>query len=235
MQELIVCNWLKKTAPTSFALGSFMSDIVVLMWSLIQIGRCSTTSLHFKNFCVETILRLKISKETVFIAIKYVQKYMKRGNNANFSSEYQLFTIALMVAHKWHNEPVYTNKTWSDLSHIPLIEVNKLEIAFMESLNYKIHISEVKYSFWIKCLTEYAKTGKLVSLFVERFSKDTTPSPPPPPGFGFAIKSRIIPTPIGYERNQYRLYELFDGIKIDFFKQNQPRTYNLYDGLKFSF
>ncbi|CAG8518700.1 7449_t:CDS:2 [Diversispora eburnea] len=133
-----------------------------------------------------------------------------------------------MVAHKWHNEPVYTNKTWSELTHIPLIEINKLEIALIESLNYKIHIGVDKYSFWIKCLTEYAKTGRLVSLFVERISKNTTPSPPPPPGFGLG-KSRIIPTPIGYERNQYRLYELFDGIKIDFFKQTQHRLYNLYD------
>ncbi|CAG8540723.1 11778_t:CDS:2 [Diversispora eburnea] len=235
MQDLIICNWLKRTAPTSYVLGSFMADIVVLMWSLMKIGSCATTNLHFNNFCVETILKIKISKETVFIAIKYVQKYMKRGNTANFKNEYELFTIALMVAHKWHNEPVYKNKTWSDFTHIPLIEINKLEIAFIESLNYKIHIDGEKYSFWLNCLTEYVKTGKLVSLFFERFNKNSTPSPPPPPGFGFALKSRIIPTPIGYERNQYKLYDLFDGFKLDFFQQTQNRSYDLYDGLRIDF
>ncbi|CAG8493677.1 5823_t:CDS:1 [Diversispora eburnea] len=140
-----------------------------------------------------------------------------------------------MVAHKWHNEPVYKNKTWSDLTHFPLDEINKLEIAFIESLNYKIHIGGDKYNFWLKCLREYAKTGKLISLFVERFNKNSTRSPPPPPGFGFSIKSKIIPTPIGYERNRYRLYNLFDGIEVDFFKQTQYRLYNLYDGFKLDF
>ncbi|CAG8457826.1 3616_t:CDS:2 [Diversispora eburnea] len=217
MQDLIVCNWLKKTAPTPYALGKFMADTIVLMWSLMKIGSRSNASLHFKNFCAETILNAKVSKTTVFIAMKYIQKYMKKGNTANFTNEYQLFTIALMVAHKWHIEPVYKNKTWSDITHMPLIEINKLELAFIESLNYKIHIGRDKYSFWLKCLTEYINTGKLVSLFVERFSKSATSSPPP--GFGIG-KSIIIPTPVGYERkitsNNYTEY----GLKLDFFQLN---------------
>ncbi|CAG8493699.1 5824_t:CDS:2 [Diversispora eburnea] len=235
MQDLIIYNFFKETAPTSYVLGSFMADIVILMWSLMKISNYNTTNLRFKNFCIELILNLKISKETVFIAIKYVQKYMKRGNTANFKDEYQLFTIALMLAHKWHNEPVYKNKTWSDLTHIPLNEINKLKIAFIESLNYKIHIGGDKYTFWLKCLTEYARTGKLISLFVERVNKNSSRSPPPPPGFGFAIKSKIIPTPIGYGRNQYRLYNLYDGIEFDFFKRTQYRLYDLYNGFKLDF
>ncbi|CAG8594919.1 7845_t:CDS:2 [Diversispora eburnea] len=54
-----------------------------------------------------------------------------------------------------------------------------------ESSNYKIHISGDKYSFWLKSLTEYVHTSKLVSLFVERFRKNATPSPPKPPEKSF--------------------------------------------------
>ncbi|CAG8538728.1 4130_t:CDS:2 [Diversispora eburnea] len=71
--------------------------------------------------------------------------------------------------------------------------------------------------------------GKLVLLFIERFNKNATRSPPPPPGFGFALKSKVIP----YERKtQYRLYYLYDGLKLDFFEQTQYRFYDLYEDFK---
>ncbi|RHZ62587.1 hypothetical protein Glove_339g9 [Diversispora epigaea] len=188
MQNL-TSNNKRATKSTTQALGELSANVVFNMWNLKKYGSYNSANIHFKKFCTEVISRSPISKITVSLSLKYVQRYIKKGNNINFNSEYQLFTIALMLANKWHDDKVYANKTWSGIFQISRLDVDALEISFLKSLNFKMHVTEAKYSFWLDCIKNYHLTGKLEYLFIKRFGKMTAvQKSPPKPGFNYDAK-----------------------------------------------
>ncbi|RHZ85725.1 hypothetical protein Glove_61g15 [Diversispora epigaea] len=174
----------KRAKSTPHVLGELSANVVFKMWSWKNYGSYKSANIHFKKFCTEIITKSPISETTVFLSLKYVQRYIKKGNNLNFTNEYQLFTIALMLANKWHNDKIYTTKFWSEISHISRVDINTLEISFLKSLNFKIHITGEKYSFWLNCLKNYYLTGKLEYLFAIKIRKTAAFVPSlPEPGF----------------------------------------------------
>ncbi|RHZ55888.1 hypothetical protein Glove_410g60 [Diversispora epigaea] len=178
----------RATKSTAQALGELSANVVFNMWSLKKYGRYESANIHFKKFCTEVISGSPISKTTVFLSLKYVQRYIKKGNIIDFTNEYQLFTIALMLANKWHDDKVYANKTWSRIFHIPRADVDALEISFLKSLNFKMHVTGAKYSFWLDCIKNYHLTGKLEYLFAKRIGKMASFPKSPKPGFNYDAK-----------------------------------------------
>ncbi|RHZ69133.1 hypothetical protein Glove_290g55 [Diversispora epigaea] len=190
----------RATKSTTQALGELSANVVFKMWSLKKYGSCRSANIHFKKFCTEVISRSPISETTVFLSLKYVQRYIKKGNNIDFTNEYHLFTIALMLANKWHDDKVYANKTWSGIFQISRVDIDALQISFLKSLNFKMHVTGAKYSFWLDCIKNYHLTGRLEYLFAKRIGKMTAfQKSPPKPGFNFDAK--VIDPPVGYERN----------------------------------
>ncbi|RHZ89056.1 hypothetical protein Glove_19g324 [Diversispora epigaea] len=184
------------------------------MLGLKKTGSCESPDLNFKRFCVKMISKSPIIEPVVFLSLKYIQRYIKKGNNFNITNEYQLFTIALMVANKWHNDEVYAKKVWSEISGISQVNIDSMEISFLKSLNFKMHITESKYAFWLNCLKKHNLTGKLEYLFAKKIKK-TIASQENLPKLGFNFDAKIIQPPVGFERSlvishyakEYKLFE----------------------------
>ncbi|RHZ66086.1 hypothetical protein Glove_309g107 [Diversispora epigaea] len=185
---------------TTQVLGVLSSNVVFKMLSLKKTGSCESPDLNFKRFCVKMISKSPIIEPVVFLSLKYIQRYIKKGNNINITNEYQLFTIALMVANKWHNDEVYAKKVWSEISGISQVDIDSMEISFLKSLNFKMHITESKYAFWLNCLKKHNLTGKLEYLFAKKIKK-TTASQENLPKLGFNFDAKIIQPPVGFERS----------------------------------
>ncbi|RHZ59071.1 hypothetical protein Glove_365g223 [Diversispora epigaea] len=168
---------------TTQVLGVLSSNVVFKMLSLKKTGSCESPDLNFKRFCVKMISKSPIIEPIVFLSLKYIQRYIKKGNNFNITNEYQLFTIALMVANKWHNDEVYAKKVCSEISGISQVDIDSMEISFLKSLNFKMHI-----------------TGKLEYLFAKKIKK-TTASQENLPKLGFNFDAKIIQPPVGFERS----------------------------------
>ncbi|CAG8664725.1 33317_t:CDS:2 [Gigaspora margarita] len=182
------------STPTE--LGEFASNIVYQMWHVkvtdsTLVGQVSpssplpsqpanffqTSSSQFKNFCVQVLLQTQLSNTVVILSLKYVQRFAKSGRSVNFGEEgpeYRLFTIALMLANKFLDDNTFTNKTWSEVTNIPVKEINRIELAFLECMDFKMYVSGSEYSHWLECLKEYTKTQQ--QLYVhqrQRSSSDT--------------------------------------------------------------
>ncbi|RHZ66101.1 hypothetical protein Glove_309g159 [Diversispora epigaea] len=200
---------------TTQVLGELSSNVVFKLWNLKKFGSCGTPDLPFKKFCARMILKFPNS-ELVFISLKYVQRYIRHGNNTNITNEYQLFTIALMLANKWHHDEVYSNKVWSEISNISRVDIDAMEMSFLKSLDFKMHITKAKYAFWLNCLKKFNLTGKYEYLFAKKIKKTTTTtSQEVLPKQGFNYDARLIQPPVGFERtivvsHYAKEYKLFD-------------------------
>ncbi|CAG8558998.1 9118_t:CDS:2 [Acaulospora colombiana] len=184
------------STPTE--LGEFASNVVYQMWYVKTTGSTlvgqvppqsplsgqvsnlsQTASSQFKNFCVQVLLQTQLSNTVVILSLKYVQRFVKSGRPVDFGEEgpeYRLFTIALMLANKFLDDNTFTNKTWSEVTSIPVKEINKMELAFLECMDFKMFVSGSDYSHWLDCLKEYTKTQQRLYVHQRQRSSDALKS-----------------------------------------------------------
>jgi len=80
-----------------------------------------------------------------------------KGQNG---SEYRTFTVALMLANKFLDDNTYTNKTWSEVTKIPVSEINTMEMEFLSSLDYELYVSEQQYFEWVRKTNSFIVLGE---------------------------------------------------------------------------
>lgn len=51
----------------------------------------------------------------------------------------------LMLANKILDDHTYTNKTWSEVSGLPLDVLNGAEVEFLQGLEFDLHVSHTAY------------------------------------------------------------------------------------------
>ncbi|KAF0545112.1 putative mucin [Gigaspora margarita] len=115
----------------------------------------------FKKFCRDVISATQVSRSVIHLSLLYIHR-MKINNPAikgQNGSEYRTFTVALMLANKFLDDNTYTNKTWSEVTNIPVSEINTMEMEFLGSLNYQLYVSEKQYFDWVQNLSTYFRIG----------------------------------------------------------------------------
>lgn len=63
-------------------------------------------------------------------------------------SEFRLMTIALMLGNKFLDDNTYTNKTWAEVSGIPVQEIHVMEVEFLSNVRYNLYASEEEWAQW---------------------------------------------------------------------------------------
>lgn len=51
-----------------------------------------------------------------------------------------------MLANKILDDHTYTNKTWSDVSGLPLTALNEGEMEFLQGLDFSLYVSQTTFS-----------------------------------------------------------------------------------------
>ncbi|KAG2212387.1 hypothetical protein INT47_001748 [Mucor saturninus] len=104
----------------------------------------------FKVFVQKVLKSTQISSSCVILSLYYIQQLRSAypSIKASIGSEVRLFTTALMLANKYLDDNTFTNKTWSQVSSIPVNELNIMEMEFLSALNYTIHIPHAVYFEW---------------------------------------------------------------------------------------
>ncbi|OAD81343.1 cyclin, partial [Phycomyces blakesleeanus NRRL 1555(-)] len=101
-------------------------------------------------FCQQLIKATQISCACIVLALYYVNRLREAYPfvQGSIGSEVRLFTTALVLANKYLDDNTFTNKTWADVSHIPVHELNIMEVEFLSALNYRIHVPHQQFFSW---------------------------------------------------------------------------------------
>ncbi|CAI2168259.1 13237_t:CDS:2 [Funneliformis geosporum] len=111
----------------------------------------------FKKFCKDVISATQVSHSVILLSLLYIHR-MKINNptiKGQSGSEYRTFTVALMLANKFLDDNTYTNKTWSEVTNIPVSEINTMEMEFLSSLDYELYVSEQQYFEWVRKMDSF--------------------------------------------------------------------------------
>jgi len=69
---------------------------------------------------------------------------------------YRLAALALMLGNKWLDDHTFTNKTWHEVTHLPLARLTALEQRALEWFNYTLGVTTPDWRSWLGVLKEGA-------------------------------------------------------------------------------
>ena len=139
-----------------------------------------------KEFLVwtRTVLQTtQVSCNVVILAMLYIFR-LKLSNpsvKGKAGSEYRLLTVALMLGNKFLDDNTYTNKTWSDVTAIPIKEIQLMEIEFLSNMRYQLMVTAEDWRSWlvkINCFRSYARCQQRLLESAATATALGLPSPP---------------------------------------------------------
>ncbi|CAO3697667.1 unnamed protein product [Rhizopus stolonifer] len=144
-----------------------LSDFVTQMVPKIWTGTPFLTndrSVNFQLFCQNILRTTQISSSCVLIALFYIYRlrfaYPIIQNSTG--SESRLFTTALILANKFLDDNTFTNKSWSQVSGIPVYELNLMEMEFLSALQYRTYVHHLQFYSWINQCNHWLTRRSLV-------------------------------------------------------------------------
>lgn len=109
---------------------------------------------NFVSYVRSILKATQVSKSVLILSLFYIFRLKSlhtqlQGQNG---SEYRLFITSLILANKFLDDYTFTNKTWSDLSRIPLHEITKMELQFFCGMRTNAFASSEDLAWWRKRL-----------------------------------------------------------------------------------
>ncbi|KAI5810016.1 hypothetical protein DFH27DRAFT_606438 [Peziza echinospora] len=149
------------------------AQIVETIWPTYMSGKCESTSgkgvLPLRTFIQETLRRSRTSYSTLQVALYYlivIRPHIPKGDYSDMSLENaqqmralqcgrRMFLAALILASKYLQDRNYSARAWSRISGLQTTEININEMAFLEAVNWRLHISESNFQKWTELVVNY--------------------------------------------------------------------------------
>ena len=146
--------------------------MVEVIWPL-SVPSCRVDVGHgvlpLRTFIQETLRRSRTSFSTLQVALYYlivikahVPKFdftMEQPVDAHWSRALQcgrrMFLAALILASKYLQDRNYSARAWSKISGLTVNEINTNEMAFLQAVNWKLHVPEPLFERWQDILIKY--------------------------------------------------------------------------------
>ncbi|ORY99736.1 cyclin-domain-containing protein, partial [Absidia repens] len=138
------------SCSNSGQLAEFCAIAVPSIWGPLKPQPMKRT-VAFKQFCQKLFKATQISCACVILGLYYIHRLRAAYPyiHSSSGSEVRLFTTALVLANKYLDDNTFTNKTWSEVSSIPVSELNIMEMEFLSALHYNIHLPYDQYFQWV--------------------------------------------------------------------------------------
>ncbi|KDN53548.1 hypothetical protein K437DRAFT_1265 [Tilletiaria anomala UBC 951] len=124
------------------------------------------------HFVSQVLSQTLVSPTTLFLALYYILRiptllaadsYRLHDEYSHFflsptsSSPFKLFTLGLMIANKHLDDNTFLNKTWHEVTGIPLSELNSIERFYLRICNYDLSPSPQNWSNYILKLKSFTQ------------------------------------------------------------------------------
>ncbi|BFZ57737.1 hypothetical protein PYCC9005_004790 [Savitreella phatthalungensis] len=112
---------------------------------------------EFVNWTRTVLQTTQVSSNVVILAMLYIYrlKLANPGVRGKAGSEYRLLTVALMLGNKFLDDNTYTNKTWSDVTAIPVREIHLMEVEFLSNMRYQLNVTAEEWRFWLSKINAF--------------------------------------------------------------------------------
>jgi hypothetical protein len=108
-----------------------------------------------QDFCSILLKKSKSTYYNILISLFYIFRiktiFNKKKDNLDLCNR-RLFLGSLIITQKYMNDNYINNNTWSKITSLDIKEINKIEIAFLELINYNLYIKKSSFDNWVSVI-----------------------------------------------------------------------------------
>lgn len=126
-----------------------MTDFVCEMaLDVITPGRMMPPS--FRKWVHQVLCATRLPSATIILSMFYLSSRMPMlaGLPKNDNHLFRLLTIALVLGSKFLDDNTFINRSWSEVSGIPVADLNQLEMEWLVAIDFKLHRDPAEHQGW---------------------------------------------------------------------------------------
>ncbi|WEW55036.1 hypothetical protein PRK78_000464 [Emydomyces testavorans] len=104
----------------------------------------TTVPRQFRKYVYQILSSTRLPSSTILLGLYYLASRMRMLSTAEVYSSgsgevYRMLTVALLLGSKFLDDNTFQNRSWSEVSNIPVSELNSMEIDWLFAFDWKIH------------------------------------------------------------------------------------------------
>lgn len=123
-----------------------MTNFVACMSVKLVCGEQGRPTPRFEKFVAQILSSTRLPSSTILLGLVYLRERIPNQGLAvspNFTTDElldRMLTVSLLLASKFLDDNTFQNKSWSEVTAIPVLELNKLERAWLNDIGWDLHI-----------------------------------------------------------------------------------------------
>jgi hypothetical protein len=99
---------------------------------------------QFRKYVHQILSSTRLPSSTIFLGLFYLASRMRFLSSARMYTPgsgqvYRMLTTALLLGSKFLDDNTFQNKSWAEVSNIPVAELNTMELDWLFAFEWKIH------------------------------------------------------------------------------------------------
>lgn len=133
----------------------------------------SSPSSQFRKYVSQILSSTRLPSSTIMLGMFYLASRMKqlteRGQSTSSSGTvYRMLTTCLLLGSKFLDDNTFQNRSWAEVSSIPVGELNMMELQWLTDFNWEIHgmmyDEEEGFFMWIEHWHAYEEKAQLAKV-----------------------------------------------------------------------
>lgn len=99
----------------------------------------------FRKYVLQVLSSTRLPSSTILLGLHYLATRMSLlSSDGRYPTErgkvYHMLTVALLLGSKFLDDNTFQNRSWSEVSNIPVSELNDLELDWLLSIKWNMHV-----------------------------------------------------------------------------------------------
>ncbi len=139
----VMANFVAEMAQGMYA--KFISGIHLADIDLMRsVSPGSRPTPEFRKYVLAILSSTRLPSSTIVLALFYLASRMKiasANGEVTGSSSYvfRMLTTSLLLGSKFLDDNTFQNRSWADVSQIPVVELNKMELDWLKGFDWTLH------------------------------------------------------------------------------------------------
>ncbi|KAI1761549.1 hypothetical protein GGR53DRAFT_505251 [Hypoxylon sp. FL1150] len=128
----------------------------------------STVSGAFRKFVSQMLTSTRLPSTTILLGMNYLAKRVNLLNAAGQFNPiegqmWKMVTVALLLGSKFLDDNTFQNRSWSDVSGIPVSDLNTMENEWLNQIGWSLYVNldqSQDYNAWLKSWKDWEENKK---------------------------------------------------------------------------
>ena len=120
----------------------------------------------FRKFVAGLLSSTRLPSSTILLGLNYLARRMNQLNNEppkkpHDGMLWRMTTIALLLGSKFLDDNTFQNRSWSEVSGIPVKDLNQMEKDWLLAIDFCLHVDPVTdsdFQSWLSSWADYKET-----------------------------------------------------------------------------